>query len=34
MNLEGGIRFLYEKAYEQRVNGKKANAISGDLKRG
>lgn len=27
----GGMRFLYEKAYEQRTNGKKANALSGDL---
>jgi Fe(3+) dicitrate transport protein len=30
--LEGGVRFLYERAFEQRVNGKKANAISGDLR--
>jgi Fe(3+) dicitrate transport protein len=30
--VEGGFRFLYEKAYEQRVNGKKAGALSGDLK--
>ncbi len=27
----GGLRFLYEKAYEQRINGKKADATSGDL---
>jgi Fe(3+) dicitrate transport protein len=30
--LEGGVRFLFERAYEQRVNGKKANALSGDLR--
>lgn len=29
--LEAGIRALYEKAYEQRINGKKYNAVSGDL---
>lgn len=29
--FEGGIRFLYEKAYEQRINGTKANALSGTL---
>src|SRR3989339_44100 len=29
--LIGGARFLYEKAFEQRINGKKANAVSGDL---
>ncbi|MDO8548997.1 MAG: TonB-dependent receptor plug domain-containing protein, partial [Ignavibacteria bacterium] len=31
-DLEGGIRFLYERAFEQRVDGKKANALSGDLR--
>jgi Fe(3+) dicitrate transport protein len=30
--FEGGVRFLYEKAYEQRINGKKANTLSGDLR--
>lgn len=30
--FEGGVRFLYEKAFEQRVDGKKANAESGDLR--
>ncbi len=29
--LEGGLRFLFERANEQRINGKKANAESGDL---
>jgi Fe(3+) dicitrate transport protein len=29
--LEGGLRFLYERAFEQRINGKKADAESGDL---
>jgi len=30
--LEGGIRFLYERAFEQRIDGRKANALSGDLR--
>jgi Fe(3+) dicitrate transport protein len=30
--LESGFRFLYERAFEQRINGKVASAISGDLK--
>lgn len=29
--FEGGLRFLYEKAYEQRINGTKGDAISGSL---
>lgn len=29
--LDAGARLLWEKAYEQRVNGKKFNAVSGDL---
>lgn len=29
--LQAGVRFLYERAFEQRVNGKKADAASGDL---
>lgn len=29
--LEGGLRFLYERAFEQRINGKKADAESGEL---
>jgi Fe(3+) dicitrate transport protein len=29
--FDGGIRFHFEKAYEQRINGKKASAHSGDL---
>ncbi|MBC7921447.1 MAG: TonB-dependent receptor [Ferruginibacter sp.] len=29
--LEAGTRFLYERAFEQRVNGRKADARSGDL---
>lgn len=29
--LDAGVRFLWEKAYEQRVNGKKFNAVSGEL---
>lgn len=29
--LEGGIRFMFERAFEQRVNGKKADAASGTL---
>lgn len=29
--LEGGIRYLYERAFEQRLNGTKANALSGAL---
>lgn len=27
----GGVRFLYERAYEQRINGSKADAISGTI---
>ncbi len=30
--LESGIRFHYEKAFEQRINGDKANAKSGELR--
>ncbi len=30
--LDAGIRFHYERAYEQRVNGKTADALSGDLR--
>jgi len=30
--LEGGLRFLYERAFEQRIDGKKADALSGDLR--
>jgi Fe(3+) dicitrate transport protein len=30
--LTGGLRFLYERAFEQRVDGRKADAISGDLR--
>lgn len=30
-DLDAGYRFLYERAFEQRINGKKANAESGDL---
>jgi Fe(3+) dicitrate transport protein len=30
--IEGGARFLYERAFEQRVNGKKAGTLSGDLR--
>ena len=30
--LDGGIRYMYERAFEQRVNGTKANAESGVLK--
>lgn len=29
--LEGGVRFLYERAFEQSVKGKKFDALSGDL---
>jgi Fe(3+) dicitrate transport protein len=29
--LTGGVRFLYERAFEQRVNGTKADAISGTI---
>lgn len=29
--LQSGVRYLYERAYEQRINGKKADALSGDL---
>ena len=29
--LQAGVRYLYERAYEQRINGKKADARSGDL---
>lgn len=29
--LQTGVRFLYEKAYEQRVNGKKYDASAGDM---
>lgn len=29
--LEGGIRFLFERAFEQSVKGKKFDALSGDL---
>lgn len=29
--LDGGVRFLYERAFEQSVNGKKYDAKSGDL---
>ncbi len=29
--LQSGLRYLYERAYEQRINGKKADALSGDL---
>ncbi|MFM6984123.1 MAG: TonB-dependent receptor family protein, partial [Chitinophagaceae bacterium] len=28
--LQSGVRYLYERAYEQRINGKKADALSGD----
>ncbi|OGU75960.1 MAG: hypothetical protein A2V93_05265 [Ignavibacteria bacterium RBG_16_34_14] len=31
-DLEGGVRFLYERAFEQRVDGRKADALSGDLR--
>lgn len=27
----GGIRFLYERVYEQRINGTKSNAVSGSI---
>jgi Fe(3+) dicitrate transport protein len=30
--LEGGLRFLYERAFEQRIDGRKADALSGDLR--
>ncbi|MFO7526831.1 MAG: TonB-dependent receptor [Ignavibacteriaceae bacterium] len=30
--LEGGLRFLYERAYEQRIDGQSADAKSGDLR--
>lgn len=30
--LEGGFRFLYERAFEQRIDGTKADALSGDLR--
>lgn len=30
--FEGGIRFLYERAFEQRIDGRKADALSGDLR--
>jgi Fe(3+) dicitrate transport protein len=30
--LDAGVRFLYEKAYEQRVNGTRAGASSGELR--
>lgn len=30
--LDGGIRYMYERAFEQRVNGSKADAASGTLK--
>jgi len=30
--MEGGVRFLYERAFEQRVDGRKADALSGDLR--
>lgn len=30
--LEGGFRFLYEKAFEQRIDGRSADAKSGDLR--
>ena len=30
--LEGGFRFLYERAFEQRIDGRKADALSGDLR--
>lgn len=30
-DFDAGYRFLYERAFEQRINGKKANAESGDL---
>lgn len=29
--IEGGVRFLYERAYEQSVKGKKYDALSGEL---
>lgn len=29
--LEAGARYMYERAFEQRINGKKADARSGDL---
>lgn len=30
--IDAGVRFLYEKAFEQRVNGTKAGALSGTLR--
>jgi Fe(3+) dicitrate transport protein len=30
--LDAGVRYLFEKAYEQRVNGTRAGAISGELR--
>ncbi len=30
--VEGGIRFLYERAFEQRIDGRTADAKSGDLR--
>ena len=30
--LEGGFRFLYERAFEQRIDGSNANALSGALR--
>jgi Fe(3+) dicitrate transport protein len=30
--VEGGVRFLFERAFEQRVNGKKAGSLSGELR--
>jgi Fe(3+) dicitrate transport protein len=30
--LDAGVRFLYERAYEQRVNGTKAGVLSGNLR--
>ncbi|MEX0981959.1 MAG: TonB-dependent receptor [Bacteroidales bacterium] len=30
--LDAGVRFLYERAYEQRVNGTRAGVASGDLR--
>jgi Fe(3+) dicitrate transport protein len=30
--FEGGARFLFERAYEQRINGKKAGTLSGELR--
>ncbi len=30
--LDAGVRFLYERAFEQRVNGTKAEALSGNLR--